>query len=106
MNRAEPLSLAEKIMAQHSEPHAPGGTYDLCTDLPEVGLCDVQAEIAWSLQGGRVAVDGIAVWHPLDGPQELDPVHGTSLAKALYARLASIALSKSEDILEAYNDSL
>lgn len=104
MNRAEPLSLAEKIMAQHSERHAPNGIYTLTTDIPEVGIRDYECRIVWELRGGRFCVDAID-FDGEDGAQGMDP-NGSAMERVMYPRLAFIAMSQSEDILEAYYQSL
>ena len=107
MNRAEPLSLVEKIMAQHSGPSEPDGKHTFCEDLTDIGWRDCTFEVEWTFRNGRVCIDGIEVVEPLELDKVMiDPIFGSSLHKALYPRLASIALGKSEDILEAYYDSL
>ena len=101
---AEPLTLTERIMAQHSDPWAPNGTYPMTCDIPEVGIRDYECRVSWELVDGRLRIDAID-FDGEDGAEGLDP-NGTSLAKALYPRLASIAQSRREDILEAYYNSL
>jgi hypothetical protein len=81
----------------------PSGTWTLCTNLTDIGFYDLTAEVEWEFRGDRVCIDGIELC-TIDGNVFLDPIHGNSLQKELYARLAAIALSQREDILDAYRN--
>lgn len=78
----------------------PSGRYTFEIDIPGIGYRNCAAEVQWSLTASdRLTIEGVTVMDELDGEQVLDPVHGAAIERALYALLASEALTRRDDVL-------